>query len=255
MASLVALGMALIYRARHTHSESVKIHIIDDMDFQPKFRAQQVSTFYADKAEEGLDKLVNLKCAGDDPVKVVYHPEFISPTSPLWGMEQVIISPHVGGYTQHYYERVFELFRRVAVDAAVVEVGMGGSWDATNVADGAVARLGTPSPLGGFLDIVADFTDVNQVKQRIAEYVAGSESAFADMMNAQANQTRATAALNKPGKKSIVKVKQYDENGIVTGETPMLFDEDNPALTPMAPIFSSPSQQPVRPAARAAARP
>lgn len=47
-ASLVP--MALIYRARHTHSESVKIHIIDDMDFQPKFRAQQVSTFYADKA-------------------------------------------------------------------------------------------------------------------------------------------------------------------------------------------------------------
>lgn len=45
---------ALIFRARHTHSESVKIHLIDDMDFQPKFRAQQVSTFYADKSANRL---------------------------------------------------------------------------------------------------------------------------------------------------------------------------------------------------------
>lgn len=78
-------------------------------------------------------------------------------------------------------------------------------------------------------------------EERTAAANAASEAqqqAYANqiaMMNAQANQTRATAALNKPGKKSIVKVKQYDENGIVTGETPMLFDEDNPALTPMAP--------------------
>jgi dihydrofolate synthase/folylpolyglutamate synthase len=33
----------------------------------------------------------------------------------------------------------YRWFADVAVDAAVVEVGMGGSWDATNVADGAVA--------------------------------------------------------------------------------------------------------------------
>ena len=39
----------------------------------------------------------------------------------------------------------FRWFADVAVDAAVVEVGMGGRWDATNVADGQVAVLTTVS--------------------------------------------------------------------------------------------------------------
>lgn len=43
---------AIIFRARNTHSENVKIHLIDDMDFQPKFRAQQVTTFFGDKAAD-----------------------------------------------------------------------------------------------------------------------------------------------------------------------------------------------------------
>ncbi len=40
----------------------------------------------------------------DDPVKVVYHPEFISPTSPLWGMdyEQFVRGCHVGIFPSAY---------------------------------------------------------------------------------------------------------------------------------------------------------
>ena len=35
----------------------------------------------------------------------------------------------------------FAAFADAPVDAAVIEVGMGGSWDATNVADGSVAVI------------------------------------------------------------------------------------------------------------------
>lgn len=40
----------------------------------------------------------------DDPVKVVYHPEFISPTSPLWGMdyEQFVRGCHMGLFPSAY---------------------------------------------------------------------------------------------------------------------------------------------------------
>ncbi|MFN0011874.1 MAG: glycosyltransferase, partial [Phycisphaerales bacterium] len=40
----------------------------------------------------------------DDPVKVVYHPDFISPTNPLWGMEydQFVRGCHVGVFPSAY---------------------------------------------------------------------------------------------------------------------------------------------------------
>lgn len=40
----------------------------------------------------------------DDPVKVVYHPEFITPTSPLWGMEydQFVRGCHLGLFPSQY---------------------------------------------------------------------------------------------------------------------------------------------------------
>ena len=40
----------------------------------------------------------------DDPVKVVYHPEFINPTNPLWGMEyeQFVRGCHVGVFPSTY---------------------------------------------------------------------------------------------------------------------------------------------------------
>lgn len=40
----------------------------------------------------------------DDPVKIVYHPEFISPTSPLWGMDydQFVRGVHLGVFPSAY---------------------------------------------------------------------------------------------------------------------------------------------------------
>ncbi len=40
----------------------------------------------------------------------VFEQEPLPPDSPLWAMQNVIISPHVAGYTPYYYERVFDLF-------------------------------------------------------------------------------------------------------------------------------------------------
>ncbi|MGH3508301.1 MAG: bifunctional folylpolyglutamate synthase/dihydrofolate synthase, partial [Nocardioidaceae bacterium] len=50
-----------------------------------------------------------------------------------------------GGHPLSFFEIItgmaFAAFADAPVDAAVIEVGMGGSWDATNVADGSVAVL------------------------------------------------------------------------------------------------------------------
>src|SRR6478735_814281 len=47
--------------------------------------------------------------------------------------------PHPLSFFETVVAMAFGAFADAPVDAAVVEVGMGGSWDATNVADGAVA--------------------------------------------------------------------------------------------------------------------
>ena len=40
----------------------------------------------------------------------VFEEEPLPADSPLWGMENVIISPHVAGFTPHYHDRVFGVF-------------------------------------------------------------------------------------------------------------------------------------------------
>jgi phosphoglycerate dehydrogenase-like enzyme len=40
----------------------------------------------------------------------VFEEEPLPPTSPLWQLEQVIISPHVAGNSVHYHEKVADLF-------------------------------------------------------------------------------------------------------------------------------------------------
>ncbi len=56
-----------------------------------------------DPVLEQLDAL-GLRNAKDDPVKVVYHPEFISTTNPLWGMEydQFVRGCHLGIFPSVY---------------------------------------------------------------------------------------------------------------------------------------------------------
>jgi glycogen(starch) synthase len=47
---------------------------------------------------------LGLRNAADDPVKIVYHPEFISPVSPLWGMdyEHFVRGCHLGIFPSSY---------------------------------------------------------------------------------------------------------------------------------------------------------
>lgn len=75
-----------------------------------------------------------------DPISEVLFAECMSEISPA--VERVNHS-HADRMT--YFEILtalaFEVFRREKVNVAVIEVGMGGRWDATNIADGKVAVI------------------------------------------------------------------------------------------------------------------
>lgn len=59
-----------------------------------------------DWADPVLNHIRNLGLCNrpDDPVKIVYHPEFISPTSPLWGMDydHFVRGTHLGVFPSAY---------------------------------------------------------------------------------------------------------------------------------------------------------
>lgn len=59
-----------------------------------------------DQKDEVLNQIRNvwLFNRADDPVKIVYHPEFISPTNPLWGLEyeQFVRGCHLGIFPSAY---------------------------------------------------------------------------------------------------------------------------------------------------------
>lgn len=48
---LALLPFAAIYKARHTHSPLPRIHIVQGMDNQPRYKSQQVNTLFADTRE------------------------------------------------------------------------------------------------------------------------------------------------------------------------------------------------------------
>jgi mono/diheme cytochrome c family protein len=52
LATLALLPFACIYRARYMHSPLPRIHIVQGMDNQPRYEAQQVNPFFADTREE-----------------------------------------------------------------------------------------------------------------------------------------------------------------------------------------------------------
>jgi len=40
----------------------------------------------------------------------VFAEEPLPPSSPLWKMDNVLLTPHIAGFTSHYYERIMDLF-------------------------------------------------------------------------------------------------------------------------------------------------
>ena len=52
LATAALLPFACIYKARHTLGPLPRIHIIQGMDNQPRFKSQQVNPFFADTREE-----------------------------------------------------------------------------------------------------------------------------------------------------------------------------------------------------------
>jgi mono/diheme cytochrome c family protein len=52
LATLALLPFACIYKARQTHSPLPRIHLVQGMDNQPRYKAQQVNAFFADTREE-----------------------------------------------------------------------------------------------------------------------------------------------------------------------------------------------------------
>lgn len=77
------------YALRHHGLPMVLTHILED-----------------DQGDPVLNQIRQLGLVNrpDDPVKVVYHPEFIKPENPLWGMEyeQFIRGCHLGIFPSHY---------------------------------------------------------------------------------------------------------------------------------------------------------
>jgi mono/diheme cytochrome c family protein len=51
LAALALLPFAYIYKARHMHSPLPRVHVVQGMDNQPRYRSQQVNPFFADTRE------------------------------------------------------------------------------------------------------------------------------------------------------------------------------------------------------------
>nr|WP_243863898.1 folylpolyglutamate synthase/dihydrofolate synthase family protein [Brooklawnia cerclae] len=79
-------------------------------------------------------------CIDGEPISAEYFDELWSQISP---MVEMVDAQRLGGVPMTFFEVItgmaYAAFADAPVDVAVVEVGMGGTWDATSVADAAVA--------------------------------------------------------------------------------------------------------------------
>ncbi len=84
--------------------------------------------------DDGDDPVLNqirnlwLYNRADDPVKVVYHPDFISPTNPLWGMdyEQFVRGCHLGIFPSAYEPWGYTPLESVAMGVPAVTSDLAG---------------------------------------------------------------------------------------------------------------------------------
>jgi len=86
-------------------------HMID----AAAFRAMKPSAVLINLARGGVvDEVALLAALREDKIAGaaldVFEAEPLPPESPFWAMENVIISPHVAGFTPHYHERVMGVF-------------------------------------------------------------------------------------------------------------------------------------------------
>jgi folylpolyglutamate synthase/dihydrofolate synthase len=93
---------------------------------------------------------------------------------------------------------MFAAFADAPVDVAVIEVGLGGRWDATNVADGAVAVIGPVAMdhmqyLGDTLEAIAT-EKAGIIKPGAVAILAQQQLAAAEVLLAQAASVGATVA-------------------------------------------------------------
>jgi dihydrofolate synthase / folylpolyglutamate synthase len=113
-----------------------------------------------------------------------------------------LVDGRTGGPPLSYFEvltaMAFAAFADAPVDVAVVEVGMGGSWDATNVADGQVAVV-TPVSLDHTDYLGSELTDIAAEKAGIIKpgafaVLAQQPVEVAEVLLRRAGEVRATVA-------------------------------------------------------------
>lgn len=120
-------------------------------------------------------------------------------------------SARAGGSQISFFEAVtalaFAIFADAPVDVAVVECGLGGAWDATNVADGKVAVV-TP--------VALDHQEyLGDTIEQIAAEKAGIIKAGADVVLSQQVQPAAEVLLARVGQVGATVVRDGIEFGVV----------------------------------------
>ena len=106
--------------------------------------------------------------------------------------------PHPLSFFETVVGMAFSAFADAPVDAAVVEVGMGGSWDATNVADGAVAvvlpvAVDHARYLGDNVAAIA-LEKAGIIKEGAMAILAGQTPDVAEVLITRAGEVGATVA-------------------------------------------------------------
>jgi glycogen(starch) synthase len=97
-------------------------------------RLPLVTTHFVDESAQNPDPILaqmrNLWITNrqEDPVKVVYHPDFISPTNPLWGMdyEQFVRGCHAGIFPSAYEPWGYTPLESVAMGVPAVSSDLAG---------------------------------------------------------------------------------------------------------------------------------
>ncbi|WP_298321699.1 Mur ligase family protein [Haloactinopolyspora sp.] len=102
------------------------------------------------------------------------------------------------GYFEVLTALAYAIFADAPVDAAVVEVGMGGSWDATNVADGKVAVVMPISVdhadyLGDTVEVISE-EKAGIIKPGSYAVLAAQDAAAAEVLLARSVEVGATVA-------------------------------------------------------------